>query len=284
MNLVKDAMGRLERAWGWVVAQFVGTALLILLGLAWTRISDRTETQIVFSLLLPILLLAAALLLQAATIRRLIEHEENRVFLVWGALSLLIWLIVGWAAWALLDWFDGWLPRLAGFISSQTAAHPRATIFTYSHVMRFFAIIEWVLHWIVVPCELILCAVASAQWGWSLPWRKLVPLMMSWRWRPVVIFGSLVAVAWPQAYFDSLPHGSVAHQVWAVVFKLGAAYFLAMASWVVVLAWAAALVSSLYLSSDKPDSETQIEPAVSMPSLGRKPRGRQLSLLDRSKN
>lgn len=266
MNLVKDTIDRLERAWGWVIAQFVGTALLILLGLAWTRISDRTETQVVLSLLLPVLLLAATLLLQAATIRRLIEHEENRVYLVWGALSLLIWLVVGGAAWALLDWLDKWIPQLAAYINTKMPAHPRVTIFSYDHIARVFAIVEWVLHWIVVPCELILCAVASAQWGWRLPWRRLVPLMMSWRWRPVVIFGSLVAVAWPQAYFDSLPHGSVAHQVWAVVFKLGAAYFLAMASWVVVLAWAAALVSSLYLNGDRLEFETERRPTISISS------------------
>jgi hypothetical protein len=275
MKLVRDAMERLERAWGWVIAQFVGTAVLIMVGLAWTRIPDRTGAQVAISILLPVLLIAALVLLQAATIRRLIEHEENRVYLVWGALSFLVWLSLAWASWALLDWCDNWIPQLAGYINSKMPPHPRITIFSYDHITRFFAIVEWILHWIVVPWEIILCAVASAQWGWRLPWRKLVPLMVSWRWRPVVIFGSLVAVAWPQAYFDSLPHGTVAHQVWAVVFKLGAAYFLAIASWVVVLAWAAALVSSLYLSSDL----SEWEPVIAK-SRKRKIQRRGLSLLD----
>ena len=41
MKYLKDMFRRLGRARGWVAAQFVGTLILILLALAWTRLPDK---------------------------------------------------------------------------------------------------------------------------------------------------------------------------------------------------------------------------------------------------
>jgi hypothetical protein len=51
----------------------------------------------------------------------------------------------------------------------------------------------------------------------------------------------LIGVLLPAQFFTATPKGTVAAQVWAVGFKLAAAYILALSSWVMLLAWYAAL-------------------------------------------
>ena len=56
------------------------------------------------------------------------------------------------------------------------------------------------------------------------------------------VIAALVGVLLPSYFFNGEPHGTVAHQVWAAILKPVAAYLLAMASWVLLLAWAAVLL------------------------------------------
>ena len=49
---LKDLFDRLRLARFWVAAQFVGTALLILLGLAWARLPDKHGWQVALTLLI----------------------------------------------------------------------------------------------------------------------------------------------------------------------------------------------------------------------------------------
>jgi hypothetical protein len=99
------------------------------------------------------------------------------------------------------------------------------------------------LRWIVVPAKVIPHAMASAQWGWRLPWRKLLRMLLELAL--VARRGDCGAGgrALPGHFFNGEPHGTVAHQVWAVILKLAGAYLLAIASWVLLLAWAAVLLA-----------------------------------------
>jgi hypothetical protein len=274
MRYCREILKRLVRAWGWTTAQFGGTLILILVGLAWTRIPDKTGFDVALTLILSAVLIAAALALQAGTMRRLLASDEGRVRLVCGALTLLFWLVLGCVAWVLLDWCDNRIPEWAGYLNSRSSAHGRATVFTYAHLQHGLSIAEWVLRWIVVPGKLIPCAVASAQRGWRLPWRNLIGIVFNWRWWPAVVLASLVAVAWPGTFFEALPHGTVSHQIWTVGLKLAAAYVLAVAAWVILLAWAATLLAlrdgSVFPPQDDSGGEPVPEPALVGPPLGRK--------------
>jgi hypothetical protein len=53
---------------------------------------------------------------------------------------------------------------------------------------------------------------------------------------------ALVGEAWPQTWFSADPHGSVHEQVTRVIWKLIAAYLLAMVCWVKLLGWTAMLL------------------------------------------
>jgi hypothetical protein len=231
----------LTRARRWVAAQYLLTLVLILLTLAWTRLPDRHVWQVALSLLIPIVLAISALELQAGTVRAFADDDGHRVKLVWGAVTLLVWIAVGAAAWALLDWWDDQIPLWAGYLNSKMPRHARATAFTYEHLQRWLTAIEWIFRWIIVPAKLIPFAAASAQWGWRLPWRRLLRLLWNWRWWLGVVVAALLGVWLPAHFFAGPPHGSVTAQEWSVILKLIGAYVLAISIWVLTLAWWATL-------------------------------------------
>lgn len=251
MILLKDLIHRLRLGWRWVVAQFVGTLLLILVGIAWTRLPEKHAWQVLLSLLLPLLLAACALWLQAGTMRSFGGDDGKRVKLVWGAMTLLVWVALFWACWAILDWCDGRISLWAGYLNSQAPAHARAKLFTYEHIQRWLVIAEWVMRWVVVSAKIIPYAVASAQWGWRLPIRRVLRILWNWRWWPAVVLAALLSVWLPGRFFAGEPHGTVSAQIWHVSLKLAATYLLAAGSWVLLLGWAAVLFGR-QLSAEEP--------------------------------
>ena len=238
---LNDLANRLRAARGWVVGQFGGMLLLILATLSWTRLPDKHWWEVALSLLIPVLLAICVLELQAGTVRRLADDDGKRVKLVWGAVTLLVWIAVGAAMWALLDWCDDRIWLWASYLNSKASAHGRVTVFTVEHIQRWFTVAEWVLRWVVVPGKLIPLAAASAQWGWRLPARRLLRLLWSWQWWAAVVVAALIGAWLPGHFFAGEPSGTVSHQVWTVGLKLGGAYLLAMGSWVLILAWVATL-------------------------------------------
>lgn len=238
---LKDLFRRLRCNWRWVAAQYIGTALLILIALAWTRLSEKHWGQVALSLLLPVLLAISALELEAGTMRILADDDGKRVKLVWGALSLLVWIALVWACWWVLNWCDDQIPAWAGYLNSQASAHQRVTIFSYEHIYLWMLKVDWVLRWIVVPAKVIPFASATAQWGWRLPWRRIFRLLRNWRWWLAVTIAAFAAIWIPGKLFAADPSGTVSAQIWHVGLKLALAYLLAVGSWVLLLGWVGVL-------------------------------------------
>ncbi|MGO9776199.1 MAG: hypothetical protein ACLQGT_06850 [Terracidiphilus sp.] len=241
MTYFKDLFGRLCQSRRWVATQFILIPLLILIGIAWTRLPEKHVWQVLLSLLLPLLLAISALELQAGTMRGLANDDGKRVKLVWGALTLLVWVAVVWVCWALLDWCDERFIQWAGYLNSQSPARWRAKFLTYEHLYLWMTCLEWVLRWIVVPAKVIPYAIASAQCGWRLPWRRVLHLLWNWRWWLAVMLAALVAVWLPSHFFTAAPHGSVHAQEARVALKLAASYLLGVGGWILLLAWAGVL-------------------------------------------
>jgi hypothetical protein len=265
---LNDLFRRLRLSVAWIAAQFWAMLLLVLACVAWTRLPDKYAWQVGLTLLVPLLLLAAFLLLQAGTMRDLLNQERGRVSLAMGALTLLVWAAIVWAAWAILDWCDDQIPLWAGYLNSRASAHMRATLFTYEHIQTWLTLLVWIFRWIAVPAKVIPWAMASAQWGWRLPWRKLIRLVVNWRWWLAVVAAALLAVEWPSHFFTGLPHGTVSHQVWAVVLKLAGTYLLAIASWVLLLAWAAVLLSRSERTAEQPGDNSLVPAPAGTGPLG----------------
>ena len=243
MKLFNDLTHRLRVSWGWLAAQFWATLLLVLAGLAWTRLPDKHVWQVLLSLVVPLLLAAGFFVLEAGTMRRLFDQNDRRARFWIGALTLVAWALVWWAAWAVLNWCGDQTSVWAGYLNSKAPARLRAKLLTYDHIESWLTILVWIWRWIVLPGKIVPHAIASAQWGWKLPWRRLWRLLLNWRWWPVPIVAALLGVALPAHFFAGLPQGTVSHQVWAVVLKVGGSYLLILLSWVALLAWAAVLVN-----------------------------------------
>jgi hypothetical protein len=240
--------------------------LLVLAGLAWTRLPDKHAWQVLLSLLMPLVLIACALLLQAGTMRSLLGGDEKRMRFAVSALTLLAWAGVVWVAWAVLDWCDDRIFTWAGYLNSRASASARATVFTYAHLQSWMMIAEWILRWIVVPAKVIPCARASAQWGWRLPWRRVLRLLWNWRWWLAVAIAALVGVAPLAHFFTAEPHGTVSAQVWHVMLKLAGAYVLAVSCWVLLLAWVAVLLNRTAAATKDPgDDALHVVPIGSGP-------------------
>ena len=262
MNDFEEMFRRVGREWGWTAAQFWATLLIVLVGVVWTRVPERHMWQVGLTLFLPILMLAAVLVLEAGTMRSFFHQDERRVRFLWGALTLLMWIAVVWIAWSILDWCDDQIPQWAGYLNSRASAHARARILTYEHIQLWLTILIWIFRWIVVPAKVIPHALASAQWGWRLPWRRLLRMMLNWRWWIGAVIAALVGVLLPSYFFNGDPHGTVAHQVWAVILKSVGAYLLAIASWVLLLAWAAVLLAREEHRPKPPDDDALVAAPV----------------------
>jgi hypothetical protein len=260
MTHLKNMLHRLRLNWKWVAAQFGLTLLLIVITLAWTRLPDKHIWQVALSILIPTLLAISALELQAGTVRALADDDGKRVKLIWGAATLLIWIAIAAAIWALLDWCDDQIWEWASYLNSKASPQGRVTIFSYQHIGHWFTIAEWIIRWIVIPAKLIPLAATSAQWGWRGPWRRVIRFLFNWRWWRGVVLASLAGVWLPASFFLKVPAGSVSAQVWAVSLKLLGAYILAVGSWTLLLAWWA----TLFNPSAKPPTE---EALVAVPVL-----------------
>jgi len=242
VNPFRDLLHRLRRSRVWVAAQYWAALVLIAIGAAWTRLPDKYSWQVVLALLVPALLIVALLALEAGTMRSLADGDSKCVKLVWGALMLAVWAAIYAAVWVFLNGCAGHILAWASYLNSRASAHARASLFTYDHIQNWLVILVWIFRWIIVPGKLILCAIASTQFGWRLPWRRLIRVMLNWLWWPAVILASLIAVEWPSHFYNAIPQGSVSHQVWTVLLKLAANYLLAITCWVLLLAWAAVLL------------------------------------------
>jgi hypothetical protein len=269
---VMNYFQRLRHARVWVGLQFFLTAALILAALAWTRLPDKSLRQVALTLLVPVLLTICVLELEAGTMRKLADDDGRRVSLIVGAVSMLLWIALWAAAWAFLDWCDDRIPLWAGYLNSRASAHERATTFTYDHIVHWLTLLEWLLRWIALPAKLLPFAASSAQWGWRLPWRGLSRFLWSWRWWLGVLVAAIVGVWLPGQFFNKPPSGTVSSQVWHVGFKVAGAYLLAVASWVLLLAWWA----TLFAERKQPSEEA----LVAVPVLAGPPTGQRSARLE----
>lgn len=256
-GLIRDGWGRYRRSWGWVLGEYLGLAVLIALGLAWTRIPEKNGWQVVLTVGLPVVVMAGFLWLQAGLMRGFLppavgmeeekedEGEEAKwVPIAWGAATLLLSVAIGWVLWGLIDRLDDHIFSWAAYLNSKFGANARVRWASYANLLRDLQWAEWALRWVVVPGLLIPLGVCSAAWGvLRLRWRRALAVWTAWKWWPVVAAWALIGEAWPRTWFETSPHGTVQAQIWRVGLKLAVAYLLAVTGWIKVLGWGAMLVN-----------------------------------------
>lgn len=269
-SLLVDLWKRLVQARLWIVAQIAGMLILIGLGLAWTRIAEKNAGQVIFTILLPLLITAAFLWLQAGTIRSLlrrVDHDQSRTSILAGAALLLALIVIGFLLWTLIDRFDDHISLWAGYLNSRFNANSRSHFATYEHFSMWLERISWLLRWVIVPGLLLPFACASASRLRRFVWRVPFRIWMEWRWWPILLLLALIGQAWTGTFFDALPYGTVHAQVWRVILKVAANYILAVFCWLLALAWTAVLFSRR--SGGVDGLESVAEPALLSPKGSR---------------
>ena len=122
-NPLNDLFRRLRLSIAWVAAQFWATLLLILAGVAWTRLPDSYAWQVGLTLFVPLCCLRRLCSLRREPCAACSIDEQRRVHLGLGVLTLLVLAAIAWAAWALLDWCSDQIPEWAGYLNSRVSAH-----------------------------------------------------------------------------------------------------------------------------------------------------------------
>jgi hypothetical protein len=238
------------RARWWIALQFSGIALLIALGLVWTRIPEKNAWQVTLTLLIPLLVAAGFLALQTGYLRSLLRSvvpesdvAQPAVSFALGALTILLWIAVGWVVWNCVDLFDQRTYQWASYLNSRFNPDMRARVFTYEHLQKWLDYAAWVLRWVIVPGLLVPFG-ATARFGLRrAPWGRVLRVWINWRWWPVVLGLALLGQELPQKFFQYDPSGTVNAQVTRVILKVIAAYLIGVLCWILALAWAAALVA-----------------------------------------
>ena len=120
-----------------------------------------------------------------------------------------------------------------------------------------------------MPAKLIPYGMASSQWGWRIPWMRVLRMLWNWRWWLAVVVAALVAVRLPGRFFVAEPGGTVSAQVWHVGLKLAATYVLAVGCWVLLLAWAATLFGRQRPRPGAEDELARVPVAIGPPRFSR---------------
>lgn len=248
-DLFASAAHRLLRARLWAALQFAGLALLIAVGLAWTRIPEKNVFEVLLTLLIPVLVAAGFLALQAAFLRSLLcpaapapETSQPKASFALGALTLLLWIAIGWTLWNFLDRFDSHQYDWASYLNSRFNADMRASVFTFDHLAKWLGGIAWLLRWTVVPGLLLPLGCTALFALRRAPWRRIVGVWINWRWWPMVFILMLIGEALPQTFFNADPKGSIQAQISRVILKFIGAYLISVLCWIIALAWSTTLL------------------------------------------
>ena len=218
------------------------------------------------SLLLPLLLIIAALVLQAGTMRALARRRRQACQAVAGRAHA---AGLGGRRLGLLGHprlvrrSDSAVGRLSELAMLRRTREPGSSPMNTSSAGS---------RWPSGFCAGSSCRPRSFLTRWprhsgvgGLPLRRVLRLLWNWRWWPAVVLAALIGVALPGRFFTGEPHGTVAHQVWDVFLKLAGAYLLAIVSWVLLLAWAAVLFARTQRGAKPPDDSLVPAPVHSGP-------------------
>ncbi len=263
-DLVALSARRLLRARSWAALQFVGIAVLIAIGLVWTRIPEKNGFEVSLTLLMPVLIAAGFLVLQAVYLRSLLrvgadaaEPVQAEASFALGALTLLLWIVAAWILNIFIDSYGTRTSDWASYLNSRFNSDMRARILTYEHLSAWLDHVTWLLRQVVVP-GLLLPLGCTALFGLRrAPWRRVVRVWINWRWWPMLLVLALIGEVLPGYFFRAGPAGSVQAQIWRVTLKLIAAYSVSVVCWILALAWSATLV----IGVDSAPSASAPEPA-----------------------
>jgi hypothetical protein len=109
---------------------------------------------------------------------------------------------------------------------------------TFSLVLWHTPIATWLIGWVVAPVILLPFASATAVWGLNLPWKRVLKVVIAWRWWLGVL---LAAIEVELALLISRNVFSTSG--WVSELSLGVVSLFVMGIWILLLGWLAVLFS-----------------------------------------
>jgi len=209
---------------------FVGNALLLWLAYYWLGVGESTIGRLVWSAVLAVVVLGAALWLHGSG---LVFFRSDRIALspalrtaLRNLLPLFVLAIVALFVYGLLSWWRDYSTQPAFKIASYLTLKSRKPV-KPATIQSIFNAILWLVRWAVIPVLLLPLAANVANKGWrgygSEAWR----LSRRWLyWIQVVTL--LVAGIWlPLKLINWVPHfDSFSMQMASFLFRLLIAYLL----------------------------------------------------------
>jgi hypothetical protein len=223
---------------GWVL--LFGTA--IFLG---RRIPDDLSWKVWILALILLVLLILELVIQVGMLRSLLNDCGRHVRMIWGALSMLLWAVL-------------------------------CLIVAFSLSLWHVPIAPWVVGWMVAPGILLPFASASAVWGLRLPWRRLLRLLMEWKWWLGLMAALAMGVALPCLIVAAMRSENATPSIWITCLRVGVNDVLSISSWALLLSWFAVLFERQQRPTDEapshvpafigpPEPELQASVKLSLP-------------------
>jgi hypothetical protein len=152
ISVLRGALGLLSVRW---IAAQIGLALLVFaLAVAWLRVPDASAVDVAGTVLLGLVVLAAAGGGEAALLLRLARRPVTRVRVLFGGFALLL-VAALWSGWSGLLSADGLtLSQWAGYLNSRFPQSLRDT-FSYEHLFlwipRFLSLLVWLVAGALAP-------------------------------------------------------------------------------------------------------------------------------------
>ncbi len=240
MNLSRDALRRISVRL--VLLQCFGHLLLLAAGLLWLRIPDSHVWELVLSVAVGAVIVAAFLALYAYTaqsIRR--PSERQRLWL--GSLILLVWFALAAFALRLAGHLGDHISERAGFWNSRFGPSLR-TVVTYNRLVTWQQDAITILLWIVLPALILPGVVESvANRRWTNYLASVFAVIRNWRhWIAAALAGGLLLWITPRLV-NWHPLDSVSGELVSAALRLPLVFFVDLALVMFLLAVDAELLA-----------------------------------------
>jgi len=223
MSPFADLLRRLRESRGWIAA-FAALAVISDLADWWLAdLLHHARSRAFVAAPIEFVLQAAWLVLLVGMMRAMIGHDEKRVQFLWGMIASALWMLPAVAIGLLLNLYPGfaWLRALC---------------------------------LLLITIVLVPFVAAATQWGWQLPWKRILGLIWNWRWWLVVLLAAVVGAALPDLILLGRPDAAVPSPGDFVALRKCAADLLTFVGEVGLLGCFAALLGRMPARGDKPHS------------------------------
>jgi hypothetical protein len=243
--VASDAFKNTFRSWRLWLIQVVGTAALFGLFVLWLWIPVATVLYLALNVLTGALFLAAALILQAGTLRffaALDREEDSRSVAAAFRLALrhLPAFAIGAALLTAAWYFAGMVDtegRLANYLRSESSQFVRNSVSIHAYENLVEAM-WFALQWIIAPGLLLPLVAATAAFGFGgfgrsglATWKKCVASVVYWA---VLAVCAVVGVYASGKLMDWTPNfqtSTLRHESVSLVWRGAVAYFLMLWAW-----------------------------------------------------